>query len=100
MAADRPSDLRQATGDYEPYGELWSEAGARLRGADRLIIVGYSMPFTDVHTEKMLSRCFAANAKLSSVEVINPDSAAADRFANITDADRLLWYRDIADFAG
>jgi hypothetical protein len=80
------------------FAYLWGQAADRLRYADRLVIVGYSMPFTDVHTEEMLSRCISSNPRLSAVEVVNPDPVSAQRFADITSAERLTWYRDLAYF--
>jgi hypothetical protein len=80
------------------FAYLWGEAAERLRDAHRLIIVGYSMPFTDVHTEKMLSRCISSNSRMSAVEVVNPDPVSAQRFADIACADQLSWYRDLAHF--
>lgn len=69
-----------------------------MREADRVVVVGYSMPFTDVHTEKMLSRCISANAKLPNIEIVNPDPSIADRFARITNTRKLTWYRDLKHF--
>lgn len=80
------------------FGALWTYAGERIRQADRLVIVGYSMPVTDVHTEKMLARCIRDNPRLRDLEVINPDPAAAQRFAEIAGADRIGWYRDLSHF--
>lgn len=80
------------------FGSLWTEAGNRLRTAQRIIFVGYSMPAADVHTQKMISRCVSANSSAPMVQVINPDRLTAARFAEVTNARRISWYRDLADY--
>lgn len=82
------------------FGALWTRASDAIRVADRLIVAGYSMPVTDVHTEKMLSRCIVSNTALKDIEVVNPDASAAERFAQVARADRVGWYRDLAHFQG
>ncbi|MFI4971047.1 MAG: hypothetical protein ACHP7H_00085 [Hyphomicrobiales bacterium] len=82
------------------FSDLWSHAGAALREADRLIVIGYSMPVTDVHTEKLLSRSIRSNQLMKDIEVINPDPSSAERFANISQVDRVMWTRRVDSFQG
>jgi hypothetical protein len=82
------------------FSDLWSRAGEVLRAADRLIVLGYSMPITDVHTEKLLSRGVRSNALLRDIEVINPDPSSAERFAKIFQPDRVIWTRHVDRFEG
>ncbi|MFC6021862.1 hypothetical protein ACFP2T_37585 [Plantactinospora solaniradicis] len=50
--------------------ELWRSAAEALQAADRIALVGYSIPPTDLVTSGMLADALAAGAK--TVEVVNP----------------------------
>lgn len=55
----------------------WDRAGDAIREADRLVMIGYSIPDADVLARQMLRRGFVANQSLSAVHCVNPDVGIA-----------------------
>jgi hypothetical protein len=51
--------------------ELWQQAGAAVRDADEIALVGYSLPMTDLVTVGMLGE--RLRRTISKVLVVNPD---------------------------
>jgi hypothetical protein len=61
--------------------QLWSDAADALAAADRVIVLGYSVPLTDLATTTMLSQCVNPEAEW---DVVNPDSArVSDRLVQL-----------------
>ena len=78
------------------FGMLWRYASAALEQADRVLMVGYSMPSTDVHAEKLIGRAIRRNLSLKTLDVVNPDHSIASRVAGIGGLERVNWYRDLS----
>lgn len=55
--------------DYFYNKDLWKSASEKLKNADKIIFIGYSLPQTDIYFKYLLSS-FARNA---SVEVVDPN---------------------------
>jgi hypothetical protein len=51
----------------------WDQARVSLEQADRIILLGYSMPEADILARQLLRRAFIRNSRLTSLECINPD---------------------------
>jgi hypothetical protein len=51
---------------------LWDQAEHAVRDADRLVLLGYSLPEADVLARQMLRRGFLAN-RLTAIDCINPN---------------------------
>ena len=56
----------------EPASDIWRVALERLREAKRVVIVGYSMPDTDIYMKFFLKTALGPNADLSDITVFNP----------------------------
>ena len=56
-----------------PVSAVWDAAREALRTARRIIIIGYSVPATDLHFKYLLAAGFQENAWLSKVFFVNPD---------------------------
>jgi hypothetical protein len=76
------------------FGPIWATAAERLVTAHRLYVVGYSLPPTDVHTEKMLGKS-VRHGNINDVVVVNPDPGCAARIAEVTNVNRLRWVKDL-----
>jgi hypothetical protein len=66
-----------------PMKAVWQEAAADLSRADRVVFYGYSLPQTDIEAEKLFQRMLARNDRLTWIDLVNPDPAAAERFARV-----------------
>lgn len=53
---------------------VWELAYEALRAANRVVLVGYSMPEPDVSAQQMFRNTLAANPHLEDVDVINPSA--------------------------
>lgn len=66
----------------ETIKSLWRQAGIALGRVERLFVVGYSLPESDLLMRYFL-RENLANEKLKQVIVIDPNAAIADRFKSV-----------------
>jgi hypothetical protein len=62
---------------------VWKDALAATQACDRIVFFGYSLPSADIEAEKLFQRGLAANTVLRWVDLINPDPAAAGRYAAV-----------------
>lgn len=76
----------------------WSKARAALETADRILLVGYSMPDADILAQQLLRRAFAANDGVQVVWVINPDAGIALRLNRRLKNKGLHLYEDFDSF--
>ena len=87
--------------EYNYYGNLfqtlWDEARQRLEAADRIFVIGYSFPKTDIRSNELFLKAFTARTTMPEVIIINPEpDSIADRFRydfGITD-DKLTVIKD------
>jgi hypothetical protein len=66
--------------DNNPLREVWTLAGQSLSQAERIIVIGYSLPSTDFHAEWLLRSGVQKNRhnKIDLI-VVNPDGNVAKR---------------------
>ena len=68
--------------DQGAFALLWKQASAAIHRADRIILIGYSLPATDLHSTALF-RTSIKKAALKSLTVVNPDSAARKRIRSV-----------------
>lgn len=73
---------------------LWTEAGAVLREADRVVISGYSCPPLDLEARILLSENLKENTS-KKVYVIDPNPATAATFLELCGVDHITSYTSI-----
>lgn len=66
------------TYDQGAFAALWKQASAAIHRADRLVIIGYSLPQTDLHSTALF-RTSIKKAGLKSLVIVNPDPEARKR---------------------
>lgn len=57
--------------------ELWNQAEDAIEEAERLVLIGYSLPEADVLARQSIRRGYLANRILTSVDSVNPDVGVA-----------------------
>ena len=77
--------------------DVWRDAYEALARADRVVFVGYSLPPTDIEAEKLFQRGLTNNLNITAIEVVNPDPAAAARYAGLLPRP-LRWFPDIGKY--
>jgi len=60
---------------------LWRDSFEALRAADRVFVLGYSLPPEDLLVQSMLID--ACHAKPKSAWIVNPDAEVVDRFRRL-----------------
>jgi SIR2-like protein len=60
------------------FSELWRAAGRAIHRAKHIVVVGYSLPPTDLHSTALL-RTSVRNEGLRSLVIVNPDREARQR---------------------
>jgi hypothetical protein len=77
---------------------VWDEASSALEAADRVAVFGYSLPAIDIEAEKLIERGLAKSS-CRWIDVINPDPASAQRYADLAGATcDWLWTLSLGSF--
>ena len=58
-----------------PFGGIWDAAVSKLATATRIIIIGFSMPPTDMHFKYLLAAGLHNNISLRQILFVNPDTS-------------------------
>lgn len=70
--------------EYRPLlNSVWKSAADEITAAQRLVIIGYSMPETDKFFQYLLALSLQHNRVLDQVIVVNSDGAHADKIARL-----------------
>ncbi len=77
---------------------IWDRAAKAITEAERLVLVGYSLPESDVMARQMLRRSFVANQNLDSVILINPDAAMVPKVQRTLGCQVLHVYTDLPSY--
>jgi len=77
---------------HEALKPVWTLAQDRLRGADRVIIFGYSCPPNDWESANLLRRALTANRRLKEMSVIDPDAGAVLRYVELGSPSHVAYY--------
>ena len=77
--------------------QLWQEAAAALDSAERIVVIGYSVPLTDLATAAMLTGPASSN---SEWHVVNPDAeSVGGRLVNLgVRPDAINYHRSAEDW--
>lgn len=68
--------------DKKPYGTLWSEASSAINHSNHIVLIGYSLPLTDLHSTALFQTSVKSNS-LKALVVVNPDQQARKRARNV-----------------
>ncbi len=74
--------------------EVWSNAEAVLRVADKVVFWGYSFPAADTHARHFFRTLSERNPALKSPYLLNPDPGAAAALWSVLRPQRLSHFRD------
>jgi hypothetical protein len=69
-----------------PYNDIWKEARKQVRRSQIMVIIGYSVPATDLFSKSLLkveAGSKIKREKLKLLILVNPDEAARSRFINL-----------------
>lgn len=77
---------------------MWKRASDAITVADRLVLVGYSLPESDITARQMLRRSFSANGPLRSVVLVNPDPTMGAKLQRILGTKVLHVYSDLRSY--
>jgi hypothetical protein len=77
------------------FSHLWRHASTTLASANRVALIGYSVPPTDVHAQQLLKRAIRRNQSLQQVDVVNPDPHVATKIGLMGNLECVRWYRNM-----
>jgi hypothetical protein len=77
---------------------VWSDAALAIQDADQVLFFGYSLPPLDVEAEKLFERSLLKNSSADWINVVNPASASAGRFAGVSPKRAVRWYPSLETF--
>ena len=78
-----PTAVKSSYFDNPVIRSLWRESYQALRFADRVFVLGYSLPDAGLLVQSLLR----TTIRKSAVWIVNPDRAVADRFTKLGVAD-------------
>jgi hypothetical protein len=62
--------------EYDRFGDLfeilWKKSQEKLEGADKIFIIGYSFPKTDIRTNELFISAFSNRTSIPEIIIINP----------------------------
>jgi len=64
------------------FRDLWKSAGGAIHRARHIIVIGYSLPPTDLHSTALL-RTSVKNRALRALVIVNPDRDARLRIRSV-----------------
>ncbi|MCA8914663.1 MAG: SIR2 family protein [Planctomycetes bacterium] len=80
-----PPEWNKQTDD-QPFKRIWHQALQAIRDARSMVVIGYSMPTTDLSAQVMFRAARqAASGCLEMLVVVNPDDSAAQRIVRTID---------------
>jgi hypothetical protein len=88
--------------DHGVFQHFWKQARAALHRATTMILIGYSLPSTDLHSTALLRTSVKKNG-LKSLVVVNPDAEARRRtreilHRGITENTKVLSFDTLKEF--
>jgi len=88
--------------DKGAFGPLWAKASEAINRADHIVLIGYSLPPTDLHSTALF-RTSVRKAGLKSLIVVNPDREARRRTREVlqrglNDKTRILSFDHFPEF--
>lgn len=90
-------DKQRMTGRTVLQG-AWDQARNAIWRAERLVLVGYSIPEADVLARQMIRRGFLENQDLRSVYCVNPDASLALKVKTALDSKIVHMYHELSDY--
>lgn len=79
------------------FQAVWNKASSAIERAEKLLLVGYSLPDADVVARQMLRRAFA-RSELNAVDCVNPDPAMAAKLRSALDVPVIRLYRALESY--
>jgi hypothetical protein len=100
-----PTLRKQLSGksETEPLRDVWAQAHHELSIADRIVIIGYSLPPTDFHAEWLLRTSVQKNEREKiDLIVVNPNNNVGQRLAAMfgKKLGELKQFRTFEEFVG
>ena len=77
---------------------VWDMASDAVDRAERVVLVGYSLPDADVLARQMLRRAFVGNSALDSVDCVNPDISLAMKLKNNLGPSVIRSFHDVTSY--
>ena len=68
--------------DKGVFGKLWSKASDAIYKSEHIVVIGYSLPPTDLHSTTLF-RTSVHGGKLKSLVIVNPDRDARKRIRSV-----------------
>jgi len=61
------------------FASLWSKAEESIRKADKIIIIGYSFPMTDIQSDRLFKNAFNQRLNMPKVIIVNPQPDSLEK---------------------
>lgn len=115
---EKPYDIKSAEGriipptlfkniEEKPYKNIWEKIRREIRGCRALIVIGYSVPATDLFSRALFRADISSKIKREELEfliLVNPDHVARQEFVNlirdgIKESTRIIEFDNLKEMA-
>jgi len=79
-----PPTMNKTFIEYPQLGLLWTLAWKEIRVADRLVLIGMSLPESDYYLKWLISSAVVTREKKPSVVVVNKDKEVCEKIGKLT----------------
>lgn len=62
---------------------IWEQAAVALRNADKVYIIGYSLPEADIAAQSLITTNLRTNTKCKNIVVVNPNKETLSRYEEL-----------------
>jgi hypothetical protein len=80
------------------FGKVWKDAESQLKDSEHVIVFGYSCPIFDHESANLMTRCLRSNDTLDHLTIIDPNAAVIERYADLSHAQHIDYYRDVETY--
>ena len=93
-----PPVVNKASILHDSLATIWKRALNCLKAAEQVIVYGYSCPQADQESANLITRSLRNSSNLTALSVVDPSTNAFVRFASLTNAKTMHYYRSARDY--
>ncbi|CAG0973870.1 hypothetical protein METP3_01662 [Methanosarcinales archaeon] len=82
---------------HENIDHIWKQAEEKLKKATEIIIFGYSFPAFDLESVYLFKGALKGRNDIN-LSIIDPDPSVIQKFINITNMNKINWYKSSSEF--
>jgi hypothetical protein len=83
---------------HQALHPIWENSTKALKGAEEIVIFGYSCPAMDFESANLIRRTVHLNRQIKYFSIIDPNPYVFQRYVDLTGLKRIFWFRSAESF--